>query len=571
MITGLAGAGVSAVATEWAHQVAEEFPDGQVVLDFSTGLPPGDALGAALRAVGCDRPPVTAFERVGLWRTLTRKRRLLVLADGASTADQLRPLLPAGPGGLLLATTRRTLPEMALNGAHTVTIEPLADHDAADLLARLLDHSAPQEEDRFAEAVAACSGMPLAVAALAGRLRLRGPALDPDAAAEICPPEDAVIDQITHTVAVLPEQPRKVFAALGLHPAATQRIDTEEAVALADLPANETARNVEALAEAHLLTSASAGGWRMYAPVAACAQRAARGLAPEEAAAAVRRLVEYLVQAATAADRAVNPNRSWRLCWGCGPLPDALPLSRSQGLDWFDAREPTLHSALQLAHEAALHEETVALAEALRSWMHARRPQRIWARAVELGTASADALDAPGLRAAMALMGHVRAMAHGRFTDAAQEADQARLHAERAGALLPAASAWQCRGSALRELGHTSEAVQACREAVHLARHATARDAAVQRRFLAEALAADGQHQAALQVFTNALCDLDGTDPTQAGHVLLGLVDTYRALSDTSAAGEAARRALAIARGTGNTYQQQAAARALATLKTDTA
>ncbi|MFC7483574.1 hypothetical protein ACFQX7_31125 [Luedemannella flava] len=52
-----------------------------------------DALG-----VRPERVPAEVDQAASLFRTVTAERRLLVLLDNARDADQIRPLLPGGPG-----------------------------------------------------------------------------------------------------------------------------------------------------------------------------------------------------------------------------------------------------------------------------------------------------------------------------------------------------------------------------------------------------------------------------------------------------------------------------------------
>src|SRR5690606_22003911 len=169
----------------------------------------------------------------------------------------------------------------------------------------------------------------------------------------------------------------------------------------------------------------------------------------------------------------------------------------------FDDREPLLHGVLLKAHETGLHTQVCALAEALRTWIHARRPLRVWARACELGAASAQLLGEPGPRAAMALLDHSRLMTQLRVGEAAQAARVALGHAEQTGNPLAEGSAWQSLGSANRKLAHTKAAVRCCERAVELYEQAGhARGAAVQRRFLGMALVADGRPSEALAAYT---------------------------------------------------------------------
>ncbi|MFW5420963.1 tetratricopeptide repeat protein [Nocardiopsis sp. CNT-189] len=379
-------------------------------------------------------------------------------------------------------------------------------------------------------------------------------------------PEGVVADRLTATANTLPPLERTVFSLLGLHPAPA-RIGAEEAAALSGLDPGEAAGALGVLAQAHLLAPAEGGVWRMHDAVAAVADRAARALGTGAARAATARLVHHAVAAATAADAAANPARSWRLCTPESEVPEPLPVTTTaEALDWFEAREPLLHGLLQLAHEAGMHKEVCALAEALRTWIHARRPLRVWLRACELGAASAQLLGAPGPRAAMALLDHSRLMSQLRYSEAAQAARTALGHAEQAGNPLAEGSAWQSLGSANRKLGNLRAAVCCCERAVELYEQAGhARGAAVQRRFLGMALVADGRPAEALAAYSRALEVLEQAgDTVQAAHALIASAEVLTDLDRPEEAAAAAARALETALQAGHGPQAVRAHRVLA-------
>jgi hypothetical protein len=62
---------------------------------------------------------------------------MLIVADNARDADQVRPLLPGCGGCLVLVTSRSQLAGLtAVNGAHPIALDLLTAAEAGDLLAR---------------------------------------------------------------------------------------------------------------------------------------------------------------------------------------------------------------------------------------------------------------------------------------------------------------------------------------------------------------------------------------------------------------------------------------------------
>ena len=70
--------------------------------------------------------PDALAERSALLRSALSGRRMLILLDNARDVDQIRPLLPGGPG-LVLVTSRDQLRGLSVrHGAHRVTVPPLS-------------------------------------------------------------------------------------------------------------------------------------------------------------------------------------------------------------------------------------------------------------------------------------------------------------------------------------------------------------------------------------------------------------------------------------------------------------
>ena len=189
-ICGAAGVGKTTLAVHWARQVAHLFPGGQLYLDlrgFSPAGPPAE-LAEAIRClldslgVPANRIPVSAQAQIGLYRSLLAGRdRVLVLLDNAGDADQVRPLLPAAPGGLAIVTSRSELAGLAaVDGARLLTLDVLSEAEARELLAaRLGADLIAAEPTAVVELSALCARLPLALAVAAAQAAFRPRARPP--------------------------------------------------------------------------------------------------------------------------------------------------------------------------------------------------------------------------------------------------------------------------------------------------------------------------------------------------------------------------------------------------------
>jgi predicted ATPase len=136
-IGGTAGVGKTALAVHWAHQVADDFPDGQLYVnlrgyDPGQPMPPADALAGFLRALGVAGADIPAEqeERAARYRSLLAGRRMLVLLDNAGSVQQVRPLLPGTSACVTVVTSRDSLAGLvAREGAARIDLDRPDDRD----------------------------------------------------------------------------------------------------------------------------------------------------------------------------------------------------------------------------------------------------------------------------------------------------------------------------------------------------------------------------------------------------------------------------------------------------------
>ena len=272
-VTGTAGAGKTTLAVHWAHQVAEEFPDGQLFMNLrgfgpaGTPLTPPDAARVFLDAlqVRADRLPATAEAQLGLYRSLLARKRVLIILDNARNAAQVRPLLPGSPTCRVIVTSRDQLPGLTVTeAARPLTVNALASAEARRLLAARLG-PARLDADRHAtdQIVSACAGLPLTLCIVAARAEHRAdlplsriaadlaapPALD--AFTDLTDPAADIRAAFSWSYRQLDSDAARTFRLAGLHP--DLDLEPHAIAALAGTTPARAGRALAALARASLI------------------------------------------------------------------------------------------------------------------------------------------------------------------------------------------------------------------------------------------------------------------------------------------------------------------------------
>ncbi|MBZ4320340.1 tetratricopeptide repeat protein [Streptomyces huiliensis] len=373
VVTGQGGIGKTAAAVYCGHRLKNRFPDGQLFVRLGGpaaegAVRAGEALAVLLGDLGVapDRIPADPQRQENLYRDLTAGRRILVLLDDAACEAQVRPLIPASPGSLVIVTSRYRLSGLAGDpGARFLTLDPLAEADAVLLLERVAAAGGRRDGARDAARMAAvarrCGRVPLALcetgALVAARAhlswetverRLGGPSGNPGGMDDHNG-MDAV--RRTHDLAYreLSPEAARLYRLLGFWPGPETGVEAAARVA----GTTEGAARVllEELAGVHLLQEVGEERYRFHDLVRADAERRARAEdGPAELAASVRRAVGWYLRFAAAADFRVMPGR-WRL----GPAYDGLTPAADR--DPHDGR----------ATLAELRRERVNLAAAVRA------------------------------------------------------------------------------------------------------------------------------------------------------------------------------------------------------------
>lgn len=173
VVHGPPGVGKTSLAVDAAHRFAGRFPDGCLHLDLR-GMDPSPlsaerAIVRLLRAFGVPdaKMPSDPNDSLRLYRSLLRERTVLLVLDNAANEAQIRPLLAASPGSLVVVTSRNVL--AGLNSRARVDLGPLRHDGAVALLAATAGAARIAADLESADRVAAlCGGVPLALA-IAGR------------------------------------------------------------------------------------------------------------------------------------------------------------------------------------------------------------------------------------------------------------------------------------------------------------------------------------------------------------------------------------------------------------------
>lgn len=176
VVHGPGGIGKSALALRAAYSVAAEFPDGVCYVDLQGATPgvspldPAEVVGRFLRALGAE-VPATRAEAEARFQSVLADRRVLLVLDNAASAQQVTPLLPAGPGCGVLVTSRVVLPTL---DAPSIGLGVLTRAEAVHLLELTAGTGrVAAERAQSEEIVQLCGLHPLALRIAGARLAAR--------------------------------------------------------------------------------------------------------------------------------------------------------------------------------------------------------------------------------------------------------------------------------------------------------------------------------------------------------------------------------------------------------------
>ncbi|MGW6928913.1 ATP-binding protein [Lentzea sp. NPDC054927] len=472
VVCGIPGVGKTALAVQWAHQVANRFPDGQVYLDlrgYSSGpaVTPDQALALAIRAFGVpgEDIPLQQDAMVGMYRSITSDKRVLVMVDNAPSAAHVRPLVPGGPGCMTVVTSRDRLAGLvARDGAHRLELGVLTPEEGPAVVISVLGpERVLREEAAVEELVRLCGYLPLALRITAANLADRPhqtiaelmaelTAGDRLTALEVEGDEDAAVrTTFGHSYAALDPLAQTLFRRMGVAPG--PELPTRAAAALLDVPGAEAA--LRTLVAAHLVEVRAAGRYGLHDLLRLYARE--RYTAEDSASdGALARLYEQYLDMAVAAARAVRPDFSVLAT----VTPQHTFAGATEALQWFDTERATLVSLI---------EQTGApmawlLTDALRGCYWLRRHTAEWLAVARVGLAAAAEQGDAGASAAMHLSLGTAHWGTGDYRAAAEHFEHAVEFSREAGDRFREFSTLGNLGGVYAELGSLDDAVRCFRE-----------------------------------------------------------------------------------------------------------
>ena len=362
VIDGMAGAGKTEFAVQAARQLAPDFADGCVFVrlrgnaDDQRPVEPAHVLEELLLqdGIGAGAVPGGLEARAGLWRERVAGRQLLMVLDDASGSRQVRPLLPYSSGSAVIVTSRQML--TALPGTVRIPVGELAPDEAAGLFAATAARpDVHPEDDAVAAIVDLCGYLPLAISLTAGQLRYHDSWTAASLADDLAGAGDrlslmaAEYESVGAAFALtyqnLAPDLQRLFRRLGLHVGAD--FDIYAAAALDDAAPERTRGRLDRLFGHHLVDEPQHGRYRCHELIREQSRLLAAAEPAAERAAIRRRLLDYYLHTARAAD----------VYFARRPAAPALPAgtkvpahapafrTRPDALAWMSAERLNLHAA----------------------------------------------------------------------------------------------------------------------------------------------------------------------------------------------------------------------------------
>ncbi|WP_020519283.1 AfsR/SARP family transcriptional regulator [Catelliglobosispora koreensis] len=404
-VAGTAGVGKTALAIRWANRNLARFPDGQLYLNLR-GYDPGpplrtiDALTQLLICLGvpAEKLPIDVDTAAALYRAEVAGKHMLILLDNASSAEQIRPLLPGGQGCVTLVTSRDRLSGLiSRDGAQRLTLDTLPEADAMALLRRILgEDRLAAEPDAAQQLVAICARLPLALriaaaqladepsAGLAGYLAKVAETGALDALAIEGDASFAVQPVFHRSYVELPLTVQRAFRLLGVLPAAD--FTAETLAVLAAVTEGEATTALDCLNAAHVIEQNAAGRFSFHDLLRQFARKLAHTDGCQEWTEALARLGDWYCGRAAAAGALIYPGLDF-----LPSDPGGVFSSRAEALSWLDAEAPSMLAFIVHADSPVMRRHAWYISDGMRPYYRLRRLHSDWLRAAASALQAADA------------------------------------------------------------------------------------------------------------------------------------------------------------------------------------
>ncbi|MFE7664630.1 tetratricopeptide repeat protein [Streptomyces celluloflavus] len=394
LLTGMAGAGKSALANHLCRGLEPDFPDGTLYASLNgfTGegtspAEPRQILSRFLSDLGVQTQATDLDALSGALRSRLATRSVVMLLDDAAHAGQVLPLLPGTGTSVVVITSRNQLPDLsARKDVHICRIGPLDRESAAEIVFGEMAPGARRKcgpsVDRLVDL---CGRLPLALSVIARRVRGRPPQGVAELVTRLSQEHQRLeeLHQPGHDLSVrlaldcsvgaLSTEARSLLWQLALHPGPS--IDWAATMDLGSVAAGgDTDRALDELIDANLV-ECTVDRYRLHDLVRAYARyhvfsdadRSIERLREET----VRQVLEHQLQNVAACDRVIDPQRSLPIEEPRG-LRVVDPASEKEAMAYVDAEYEVLLQGIDLALRSSLRRYVWLLSMALVSYQWRR-------------------------------------------------------------------------------------------------------------------------------------------------------------------------------------------------------
>lgn len=368
-IDGLAGVGKSALVVQWAHQLREQFSDGELYVNLrgfdpvAESVRPAEALTGFLIALGVapEAIPIAEEAKAAQFRTLVHGRRMLLVLDNARDTEQVLPLLPGSSGCLVVVTSRQRLDGLvARHGAHRLALTTLTRSEGRTLLSNYVGADRLSDEPAAVEALLEhCAGLPLALTLVAVQAAAEPDVTLDDLAADLSDERDRLdtLDAggktgiravFSWSYRTLSPNAARLFRLLGLPN--SPDISSSAAAALDGTNVRRTRRALAELSRAHLLTRRGGDRYVIHDLLRAYArERAHSDDTEDDREAALERLLDHHLYATYTASERLAPDRALpALEYTDTALWRDFP-TYEEALAWWDSEYPCVLATIRQA------------------------------------------------------------------------------------------------------------------------------------------------------------------------------------------------------------------------------